>query len=151
MVNQNNYPVRVSSVIKASAETIFQAIYNPEIMSCYFISRSTGAMDQDAELVWYFDDFGVSCEVKVLDLSLNERISFQWNAIGKEPTSVDIILKPASSTETSLEITESPFDYNPDSVKKALGQTQGWTDFICSLKAYLYTGVNLRSGQMNRR
>ena len=34
-------------------------------------------------------------------------------------------------------------------VSKALLQTQGWTDFVNSLKAYLYTGINLRNGKMN--
>ncbi len=151
MVNQETFPVQVNAVIQAPAEDVFRSIYNPDIMSCYFISRSTGSMDEGADLVWYFDDFDVSCEVKVLCCTPNERISFQWNAIGKKPTTVDIHIKPQSPTETKLEITESEFDYSAERVKKALGQTQGWTDFICSLRAYLYTGVNLRTGRMNRQ
>jgi hypothetical protein len=33
-------------------------------------------------------------------------------------------------------------------VTVALQQTQGWTDFICSMKAFLYGGINLRSGRV---
>ena len=32
-------------------------------------------------------------------------------------------------------------------IEKALQQTQGWTDFICSMKAFLYCGINLRNGR----
>ncbi|MFT6850543.1 MAG: hypothetical protein ACJATA_001357 [Sphingobacteriales bacterium] len=38
---------------------------------------------------------------------------------------------------------------NEEGVQRAMRQTQGWTDFICSLKGFLYTGINLRTGKMN--
>ncbi len=50
--------------------------------------------------------------------------------------------------KTNIEISESGFEMKKKENKKALLQTQGWTDFICSLKAYLYTGVNLRNGKV---
>jgi len=51
--------------------------------------------------------------------------------------------------KTNIEITEDSFEENEEGIKRAMGQTQGWTDFICSLKAYLYTGINLRTAKMN--
>lgn len=46
-------------------------------------------------------------------------------------------------------ITEDSFEANEGGIKKAMQQTQARTDFICVLKAYLYTGIYLRNGNMN--
>jgi len=77
----------------------------------------------------------------------NESISFEWDASGKLAR-VDVVMESVSTNKTTLEITESSYELSEKEVSKALQQMQGWTDFICSLKAYLYTGVNLRNGKM---
>ena len=48
---------------------------------------------------------------------------------------------------TRLVATEGPFERTEEGVKRALGQTQGWTDFSLSLRAYLQHGLNLRLGK----
>ena len=35
-----------------------------------------------------------------------------------------------------------------DGVARALEQTAGWTDFLCSLKAHVLHGINLREGRV---
>jgi hypothetical protein len=37
-----------------------------------------------------------------------------------------------------------------DGVKRAMGQTAGWTYFLACLKAYVQHGINLRLG-LNKR
>jgi hypothetical protein len=43
---------------------------------------------------------------------------------------------------------ELDFELNEEGAKTMLGQTDGWTDFMCCLKVYLYTSINLYSGKM---
>lgn len=151
MVGMEKLKVKVNSIIEASIDEVFNAIYDPSKMSCYFASDCSGKMEAGAQLIWHFSDAGVSCEVHVLTSVRNKEISFEWNAVGQDPTTVQLVFNKIDAHKTKLEISEFHFDYSPDSVKKALGQTQGWTDFACSLKAFLYTGVNLRNGQMNQK
>jgi hypothetical protein len=44
-------------------------------------------------------------------------------------------------------ITEGGWPKGDEGIQRALGQIRGWTDFICSMKAYLQHGINLREGR----
>jgi uncharacterized protein YndB with AHSA1/START domain len=138
------FNVNVKYRISEPIENVFDAIVNPEKMTKYFVSKVSGKLFEGEKILWTFEDVGVSCEVNVLKVVKNKQINFNWNAIGKPGSSVIISFKSENDNQTNIEITESSFELTIEGVQKALGQTQGWTDFICSLKAYLYTGINLR-------
>ena len=82
----------------------------------------------------------------ILSIKENELITFDWKASGIT-TQVDIALIAIDANLTSVIITEKSFQLNNTEVLKAMQQTQGWTDFICSMKAFLYCGINLRNGR----
>jgi uncharacterized protein YndB with AHSA1/START domain len=126
---------------------VFDAIVDPDKMKKYFISEASGALTKGKEIKWEFKDVGATIDVKVLEITENAQIDFEWNASGNPPKRVTIILKPVNEQQTNIQISEYAFDFNKEGVKKALGQTQGWTDFICSMKAYFYADVNLRKGR----
>jgi hypothetical protein len=46
-----------------------------------------------------------------------------------------------------VRIIEEGWPLDHDGVARALGQTAGWTDFICCMKADLQYGINLRAGR----
>lgn len=46
-----------------------------------------------------------------------------------------------------MTITETGWPMDDEGVARALEQTAGWVDFLCSMKAYLVYGVNLREGR----
>lgn len=137
--------VNVKDTIQKSNEDVFDAIVNPDKISNYFTSWTSEKLVQGKKVNWEFDDVGVEQEIKVTKVVKNKQISFEWKASGIL-TTVDITLKTKNGSQTNIKITEHPFIMNKEEVTKALQQTQGWTDFICSLKAYLYTGINLRNG-----
>ncbi|MCF4102527.1 SRPBCC domain-containing protein [Gillisia sp. M10.2A] len=138
--------VKVSNQIASSPEEVFDAIVNPEKIIRYFVSNTSGPIIPNAKLHWEFKDYCVSLDVDVLEVIKDKHISFEWEASGKR-SSVQISIDKKEEQLTQITITESPFSLIESDVKKALQQTQGWTDFICSLKAFLYTGINLRSGK----
>ena len=135
--------VDVKDSIAKSIEEVFDAIVNPEQIIKYFASEVSGKLDLGEKVFWSFDDAGVKLEVTILKIEHNKHISFQWEASGKTAV-VDIELETKNQNLTDIRIRESSFELNESEVQMALGQTQGWTDFICSLKAYLYAGINLR-------
>lgn len=139
--------VIVKATILEPIENVFNAIINPDKLTNYFASKASGKLVEGEKIVWNFEDVGAKCEVNVLKVVENKKINFEWNAIGIKPSEVIISLESENDNQTNIEITETPFELSKKGVQKAMGQTQGWTDFICSLKAFLYTGINLRNGQ----
>lgn len=139
--------VNVKDTILKPAKKVFDAIIQPETMKKYFISKASDKMTEGKKIKWEFEDVGAKIDVKVLKIIENKQITFEWNASGKSAKKVDISLEPESDEQTNIKITESSFEFTKEGIKKALGQTQGWTDFICSMKAYLYADLNLRKGR----
>ena len=138
--------VQIKDAIRRPIDETFDAIVNPERLTRYFVSHTTGPMEEGRKITWTFEDVGAELEIKVLEVNKPKAISFEWGGSGKI-TYVYIQLEEKKEDLTSIEIGENSFDMNEADVQRALRQTQGWTDFICSLKAYLYTGINLRKGR----
>ncbi|MDQ3339657.1 MAG: SRPBCC domain-containing protein [Myxococcota bacterium] len=137
-------PVRVEYAIERPVADVLDAIVDPAKMAQYFISRGSGPMTSGAKLTWHWDDVSASATVRVREAS-GDRITFLW-AAGGAPTQVTLALT-ADGTKTKLVATEDPFERSEAGVARALQQTQGWTDFCCSLRAYLHHGVNLRANR----
>lgn len=140
--------VKVSDHILIPIEMVFNAIVDPTKITKYFVSDASDFISEGKNIEWEFKDYNVKLTVAVLKAIKNEQITFDWEASGKK-TRVSISLISENADKTKITITEDSFEANEDGIAKALQQTQGWTDFICSLKAYLYTGINLRNRKMN--
>jgi hypothetical protein len=53
--------INVAMQIQKPVNEVFEAIINPEKMSHYFISKSTGIMEEDKSLIWNFPEFDFDC------------------------------------------------------------------------------------------
>ena len=136
-------PVRVAYTIERPLAEVREAIVEPRRMAQYFFSSGSGRMTSGAKLVWEWRDVSATADIKVREVT-DDKITFLWSATGGgTPTQVTLALT-ADGAHTKLACTEGPFELSEDGVTRALGQTQGWTDFCCSLRAYLHHGVNLR-------
>jgi uncharacterized protein YndB with AHSA1/START domain len=132
-------------VLRPVAE-VFEAIVNPDKLSGFFVSSASGPIKESATVTWHFADVGAKISATIKSVKQNELISFEWAASGVN-AQVNIILEAVDANTTSVKITEDGWPLDKQGVSRALGQTQGWTDFLCSLKAFLYTGIKLREGR----
>ena len=140
--------VAVTHSIHRPVATVYEAVVDPGKISGYFTTQVKGDFAAGQSVEWVFADVGVTLPVKVLEVEPNVRIAFSWEASGQQATVV-IQFKKLDDHQVEIAITEGPFDNSETGIQRLLQQTQGWTDFICSLKAYLYTGINLRTGMKN--
>lgn len=138
--------VNVEDRVLKPVSEVFAAIVDPARMSGYFISRASGPMEPGATIEWNFDDVGAKLSIDVKEIDKNRRIVFNWTASGVR-TRVTMRLEPRRSNSTFIAINEAGWPMDADGVKRALGQTAGWTDFLCCLKAFLQHGINLRIGR----
>ena len=67
--------INVALQIQKPIEEVFQAIIDPEKMSNYFISKGSGIMEENKELIWNFPEFEDDYPVQVGKI-IKKRIHF---------------------------------------------------------------------------
>ncbi len=128
--------------IQKPIEEVFDGIVNPEKMTKYFISESSGFMESGKEVVWKFPEFDDQYPVNVIKVEKNSLISFVWDP----ETVVTITLEKLPDNSTLVKVIENGKDLNENNLKWALENSGGWANFMACLKAYLEYGINLRKG-----
>lgn len=136
--------VKVEDRIARPVAEVLEAIVDPAKMSQYFLSRGSGWMTTGAKLDWEWADAAAKLAIHVRSVE-PDKVTFLWSATGS-PTQVTLALAP-DGDGTKLTATELPFELSEEAAARAIGQTQGWTDFCCCLKAYLQHGIDLRAGK----
>ncbi len=141
--------VNVRDRILKPVNEVFAALVDPAKMSHYFISSASGPMKAGTTVEWEFADVGAKVPVDVLEVEENCKIAFEWAACCAR-SRVTIQLTADDPNTTVVTINEAKFPMDDEGVKRAMGQTAGWTYTLCCLKAYLQHGINLRLG-LNKR
>ncbi|TXC76132.1 SRPBCC domain-containing protein [Luteibaculum oceani] len=132
---------KVQNRVHASREAIMDCIINKDKLCNFFVSHSSSDLSSGAKVHWKWEDYNAETDVEVVSIS-PEQIVFKWPNIEKI-TTVTITIKEFEDY-CDVIITEDDFLLNEEGAKQIMNQCQGWTDFICSLKAYLYCDINLR-------
>jgi uncharacterized protein YndB with AHSA1/START domain len=88
--------------------------------------------------------------VDVVTVERDRRIVFEWKPMDGKGTRTTIAFAADGDGATVVTINEAKFPLDEEGVKRAMGQTGGWTYFLACLKAYVQHGINLRVG-LNRR
>lgn len=140
--------IKVALQIQKPIETIFEAIVNPEKMTNYFISQSTGIMEEGKSLIWKFPEFDFDCPVRVGTVTKNEYISYYWSMDERELL-VEFFLTPKENNSTLVTIHEKSMPNDEAGLKWLSGNSFGWSNFLACLKAYVEYGINLRKGSFD--
>jgi uncharacterized protein YndB with AHSA1/START domain len=85
-------------------------------------------------------------EVSVHHVEPDRRIGFSWNSYDPTaPTTVDIRLDPRPGGATYVQVTETGFSGDGDTVvQQVAASTEGFTFVLCALKAWLEHELVLR-------
>ena len=137
--------IKVAIQILKPVKTVFEAIIDPEKMSNYFISKSSGRMIEGKQVRWKFPEFEEEFPIRVGKIEQDEYISYHWDIDGEELL-VEMTLTPADGDATVVTITEKSMTNDEAGIKWLMGNTGGWANFLACLKAYLEYGINLRKG-----
>lgn len=137
-----NLIAKASIQIQKPIEEVFEGIVNPEKMTHYFISESTGRMETGKELTWKFPEFDQRFHIKNIKTEINHSVSFVWDPA----TVITILLEAQPDKSTVVKVTEDGKEFNEENLKWAIGNTEGWANFLACMKAYLEYGIQLRKG-----
>lgn len=147
-MSRQKLEINVAMQIQKPMNEVFEAIINPDKMTNYFISESTGSMEEGNNLIWKFPEFDFECPVRVGKIEKNKYISYYWENSGKELL-VEISLSESLNHSTLVSISEKEMEINEIGLKWLSGNSFGWSNFLACLKAYLEYGINLRKGSFD--
>lgn len=137
--------VKAALQIGSRPGEVFDAIVDPTRMSRYFISESTGPLQEGKTVMWQFPEFEGENPVRGGKIEKNQYISFFWKNDQQELL-VEINLAPAGDHSTVVTITEKSMKNDEAGIRWLQSNTEGWANFLACLKAYLEYGINLRKG-----
>jgi len=133
---------KASLQIQKPIEEVFEGIVNPEIMTNYFISESSGRLESDKDVLWKFPEFPDKYAVSVVKVKKNSSISFVWDP----ETVVNIQLESLEDKSTVVRVSENGKELNEENLKWLTNNSGGWANFLACMKAYLEHGIQLRKG-----
>jgi uncharacterized protein YndB with AHSA1/START domain len=145
-MNDQPLSIKTNIQIQKPIATVFDAIVDPAKMSNYFISNSTGRMEENKKLIWHFPEFTVDVPVRVGKIEKDKYISYTWDGEGGRELFVEITLASKGINDTLVTITEKNMEQDEVGLKWLKSNTEGWANFLACLKAYLEYGINLRKG-----
>ena len=133
--------VKAGMLIRRSPSDVFAAFTDPAITSNFWFSRGSGRLERGARVTWWWDMYGVSADVRVVELETDRRILIEWDA---PPTQVEWLFAARPDGTTFVTITNSGFQGGGDEVvHKALDSMGGFAYVLAGLKAWLEHGVAL--------
>ncbi len=138
--------VKAGLQIAKPASVIFEAIVNPEQMKNYFISKSSGRMEEGKTVVWQFPEFEFDATVRVGKIEPDKYISFSWDGSDGRELWVEITLIPQPDNSTVVRISEKGMENDEAGIAWLVGNTEGWANFLACMKAWLEYGIHLRKG-----
>jgi uncharacterized protein YndB with AHSA1/START domain len=126
-------------LIRRPVGEVFDAFADPAITTKFWFTRSTGKLVEGATVTWFWDQFGVSGEVRVVEVVRDRRIAIEW------PTPVEWTFEPKGPDATFVTIVAGGFTGSDDErVAQALDATEGFNLVIAACKAYLEHGIDLK-------
>jgi uncharacterized protein YndB with AHSA1/START domain len=147
MSSSSKLEIKAALKIQKPVHEVYEAIVDPAKMSNYFISKSTGRMEEGKTLTWQFPEFDMQFPVRIDKIEKDKYISYYWDgAMDGTETKVEISLKAMEDASTFVTITEKSRDNDEAGLKWLRSNTEGWANFLACLKAYLEYGINLRKG-----
>jgi uncharacterized protein YndB with AHSA1/START domain len=137
---------QVSLKIRKPVAEVYDAVVDSKKLSGYFVETSTAPLIQGTTVKWKFAEVPDAFDVIVREAVPNERVVLEWAGGHTYNTAVEMDFKPIDEGNTTLQISEGGWRLEKDEIQLPCGNAGGWMHMLCSLKAYLEYGVNLRAG-----
>lgn len=139
---------RISGRIGKPVADVFDAVVNPTKLSGYFttIGGASAPLATGKTVTWWGD-----VPVEVDEVTKDKRIVLRWDASvpAGEPaykTRIEMNFEPLDDGGTLVTIAEAGWREGENGLTKSYLNCEGWTQMLCSMKAFLEHGINLREG-----
>ncbi|HSB27356.1 MAG TPA: SRPBCC family protein [Pyrinomonadaceae bacterium] len=140
----NNTPAAKAEMqIRKPVTDVFEAFVDPSITSRFWFTNGSDRLAVGKPIVWEWEMYKFSVQVKVQELEPNKRILVEWSAYA-EPTEIEWIFTSLPDNTTFVSVTNRGFTGDGDQVmKQALESTEGFAFVLAGAKAWLEHGMAL--------
>ncbi len=142
---------QVQTKIQKPVEDVFDAVHNPDKLSGYFTNGGASApLNEGTTVEWAFADNPgdeiLKFPVQVTKVVPNELIVLGWEGAKGLQTRVEMQFEKAGQNDTIVRISETGWRETQADLDSSYLNCFGWGHVLCSLKAYVEYGINLRKG-----
>ncbi len=136
---------KAEMLIRKPPAEVFEAFINPEITRRFWFTKSSGSLEAGKHVVWTWEMYDMSIDVKVKEVEPNKRILVEWGNYGSM-TVVEWVFTPYENDTTYVTITNSGFQGDGDKVvNDALDSKGGFTWVLAGLKALMEHNLELNA------
>ena len=131
-------------LIRKPAAEVYEAFVNPDTITHFWFTRSTGRLEKGKTVEWFWDMYALSSRVAVKDLVPNEKIEIEWGVEGQARTRVEWSFEPVEDGFTFVRIVCDGFSGDEDTIHKMeVDMATGFGWVLAGAKAWLEFGVRL--------
>lgn len=134
---------KAAMLIRRPVDEVFQAFVDPAVTTKFWFTDSTGPLAEGQTVTWTWGMYGVSAEVKTLQLEPNKTILIDWGAPDQtelaEWTFAEI---PGKGTYVSIQSSEYPGPPE-EQLKQVEDNVGGFTLVLAGAKAWLEHNLQL--------
>ncbi|MFN3248855.1 SRPBCC domain-containing protein [Roseibium album] len=141
---------KIAGRIDRPVSEVFEAVVNPDTLSNYFTTAgSSGPLETGKAVQWNFEDFPGPVNVRVSEVVRDQKIVLHWAARDADEnddreTTISMVFEPLENGRTLVSISEEGWRDTPRGRDTSYENCEGWTQLLCSLKAFIEHGVDLR-------
>src|SRR3954467_12264770 len=110
------YEGKAEKLIRKPANIVFDAIVDPTVTTRFWFTKSSGRLTKDAKVKWEWEKYGVSAQVRVLEIDPNRRILIEWSGENQPTTTVEWQLAPRTNNTTFVSVRQRGFKGSQDEI-----------------------------------
>ncbi|UOO89232.1 SRPBCC family protein [Vitreoscilla massiliensis] len=129
-------------LIRRPTAEVFEAFIDPAITSKFWFTHSTGRLDQHKDVVWTWEMYNHSTEVKVMSITTNQRIEILWGEAHEHSHVVWTFTDHPLGTFVSI-TNDGLKGEGEDLMALVRDATEGFTLVLAGVKALLEHGIHL--------
>lgn len=134
--------VECQMMVRIPVEQVFEAFIDPNVTTHFWFTHSSGKLEKGKTVKWEWKMYGVSMDVKVIDIIPYKKIAIEWDS---PSTFVDFEFEKLANDQTYVIIKNYGFQVKGDDLLMAIkDSTGGFTTVLDGMKAYLEHGIDLQ-------
>lgn len=130
-----NFVAKASQLIKCQPSEAFGAFVDPNRITLFWLSASSGPLSKNAKVTWHFMVPGAVDTITVTEFEPAALIAFNWS--DGSNTRLEFSAHSDEMTKVSVEAQGSAGD---DLVEQIVNTTEGFSIVLCDLKTLIESG-----------
>ncbi|MCU6204536.1 SRPBCC domain-containing protein [Enterobacter cloacae] len=128
--------------IQKSADKIFEAFVDPELIGNFWFSSSYERWDEGKTITLRYEEYEAQGDIDIIELQEHKKIVFK----SEDNHKVTINVVQEDGNSTIVEVNEEGFEgSNENLMNELLDNKEGWVYMLACLKGYMEYGINLRA------